>query len=77
MTEPCTQKETIGVLKAYQKDIRNDVKDIKTAILGDGKSEGLATQVTVHRKYFNLIAAIGGPVLVALTVKALWDWIGN
>jgi hypothetical protein len=75
MTEPCTEKETIGILKAYQEDIRGDVKDIKVALLGDGKQvKGLATRVAIHSKYFKLLAAF---IAILAAAKALWAWIGS
>ena len=77
MTTPCTEKETIAVLKTYQKDIREDVKDIKKALLGTDKEGGLITQVAIHKKYFKIIAAIGGSVATFIMARIVWAWING
>ena len=77
MTEPCTEKETISVLKAYQADIRGDVKDIKKALLGDDKEGGVITRVKLHQTFFKIIAVLGSGIIIFLTSQAIWGWIGN
>ena len=74
MTEPCTEKETITILKTHQEDIRTDVKDILKILRGNGEGD-LKTQVTVHKTYFKLIAYIGGPVLTFILAREIWSWI--
>ena len=74
MTQPCTEKETIAVLKAYQADMRQDVKEIKTALVGE---DGLTNKVSTHRTYFKIIAYFGGPMLVGLLLKAVWAWVSK
>jgi hypothetical protein len=77
MTQPCTEKESIAVLKAYQADIRQDVKEIKTALLGDGDKNGIANRVSTHGKYFKMIAYFGGPLIVGLILRAVWAWVSK
>ena len=72
MTTPCTEKETIAVLKAYQADVRQDVKEIKTALVGEN---GITHRVSTHGKYFKMIAYFGGPLIVGLLLRAVWAWV--
>jgi len=74
MTQPCTEKETIAVLKTHQEDIRKNVEKILMILQGNGDG-GLKTQVTVHKTYFKLIAYIGGPVLTFILAREIWSWI--
>jgi len=71
LTEPCTEKETIAVLKTHQTEIRSDIKTILQILQGNG-NEGLKTKVALHGKYFKLIAAVGGLIL---TGRIVWGYI--
>lgn len=76
MTEPCTEKDAIAVLKSHQEDIRTDIKTILDILQGNGQN-GLKTQVAIHRTYFKLIGLVLAPLVVGLTVRAVWAWIGG
>jgi hypothetical protein len=76
MTTPCSEKETLAVLKTHQQDILKNVKTILDILQGNGKP-GLKTQVEIHKRYFRIVAGLGGPVLVFLIARQVWTWIGK
>jgi hypothetical protein len=76
MTTPCSEKETLAVLKTHQEEIRENVRIVLDILQGNGKP-GLKTQVEIHKRYFRLVAGLGGPVLVFLIARQVWAWIGS
>ena len=76
MTNPCSEKETLVLLKDGAARREEKLDKIIDILEGNGKP-GLKTQVAIHRTYFKLIAAIGGPVLIFLTARTVWSWIGS
>jgi len=67
MTTPCTEKETLDRIEL-------GVKSILETLNGNGKI-GLKTQVELHKTYFTIAGAIGGPLLVGLIVTAVTFWL--
>lgn len=48
MSSPCEQAESIAILKEHVGDMREDIKAIRGAILGNGHV-GLRTQVALNK----------------------------
>ena len=64
MTEPCTEKDTL---------IRLEMKidQLLEIINGNGKV-GFKTQITLHKTYWKIISYVGAPILIGLTIRAVW-----
>jgi len=69
--EPCSEKVSIELLKAGSKRREEKLDRIITILEGNGR-EGLVTKVAVHRTWFKMAAAIGGPIIIFLTARAVW-----
>lgn len=65
MTIPCTEKDKID-------DMHADIKDIKTAILGDGKSVGLVTKVALNKQSIGRVWWWVGMISVAIIAVAMY-----
>ena len=66
MTAPCTEKDTLA-------RIEKKIDSISETLNGNGKT-GLKTQISLHRAYFKIVAALGAPILIGLTVRAIWAY---
>ena len=67
MTVPCTESHRLERIETKQDRI--------LSILEGNGSDGLVTKVAVHRTYFKLVAAIGGPIIVFLMARLVWTWV--
>jgi hypothetical protein len=72
LTTPCSEKETLAILKDGSERREKKLDKIIEILNGSDDNPGLKGKVYLHSKYFKIISVIS---VLALTGKLVWSYI--